>query len=176
MSPTLGKDVTSSLSKMQLSALKAERPQLADSWEDEAEGTAPDHAEGDTTPVRPGTSDIPRAPPPTPASPSQTRERDDAYQTLQSLNYAATFDPPSHTYSPDPSPRSEERRPDKTTSVASRLIAAGIGQKAPKRTPEQREYDQAMKIQEKKKRVLAKEEEEKRRRDKEQAQKDIWGD
>jgi cell division protein FtsN len=70
----------------------------------------------------------------------------------------------------------EEKRPEKSTAVASRLIAAGIGQKAPKRTKEQREYDQAMKVQEKKKRDQAREEEERKRREKEKALKDVWGD
>jgi hypothetical protein len=56
------------------------------------------------------------------------------------------------------------------------LIAAGIGQKAPKRTKEQREYDQALKIQEKKKRDQAKEEEERKKQEKEKALRDVWGD
>jgi cell division protein FtsN len=70
----------------------------------------------------------------------------------------------------------EERRPDKTTAIASRLIAAAIGQRPAQRTKEQREYDQAMKVQEKKKRDQAKEKVAQAQREKEQAKKDIWGD
>jgi cell division protein FtsN len=70
----------------------------------------------------------------------------------------------------------EERRPDKTTAIASRLIAAAIGQQPAQRTKEQREYDQAMKVQEKKKRDQAKDKELQAQREKEQAKKDIWGD
>lgn len=69
-----------------------------------------------------------------------------------------------------------DRRPEKTTSVASRLIAAGIGQKAPRRTQEQREYDQAMKLQEKKKRDAAKDEALRAQREKEKAQLAVWED
>lgn len=69
-----------------------------------------------------------------------------------------------------------DRRPEKTTSTASRLIAAGTGQTLPKRTKEQREYDQAMKLQEKKKRDAAKEDEERKKRELEHARKAIWDD
>lgn len=155
-------------------ASKSKKAPVADSWEDEATGSSDDEEQddGSSTPVRPGTADMPDAPPPTPSSPSHTRERDIDYQSFQSLQFGGNFDRPSSR----PGTSGEERRPDKTTSVASRLIAAGIGQKAPKRTKEQREYDQAMKLQEKKKRDQAREEEERKKREKEQAQKDIWGD
>lgn len=69
-----------------------------------------------------------------------------------------------------------DRRPEKTTSVASRLIAAGVGQKAPKRTQEQREYDQAMKVQEKKRRDAAKDEALKAKQAEENAKRAIWED
>lgn len=60
--------------------------------------------------------------------------------------------------------------------MASRLIAAGIGQKAPKRTKEQREYDAAVKAQERKKGEVVKAEEERKRVEREKARKDVWGD
>ena len=71
---------------------------------------------------------------------------------------------------------SDDKRPEKSTAVASRLIAAGLGQKAPKRTKEQREYDNAMKVQEKKKRDAAKDEEKRRVEEREKAKRDMWGD
>ena len=66
----------------------------------------------------------------------------------------------------------EERRPEKSTAVASRLIAAGIGQKAPKRTKEEREYDAAIKAQERKRRDMEREEEERRVAAREKAKRD----
>lgn len=178
MSKDSSRGVTSSLGKLNLSTQKvttrSKKPAVADSWEEEATGSSDEEGQGHgtSTPVRPGTSDMPDAPPPTPSSPTYTRERDIDYQSFQSLQFGSNFDGPSSR----PGTSGDERRPDKTTSVASRLIAAGIGQKAPKRTKEQREYDQAMKLQEKKKRDQAKEDEERKKREKEQAQKDIWGD
>lgn len=86
----------------------------------------------------------------------------------------------------DSDPRSQEssparngggdKRPEKSTAVASRLIAAGIGQSAPKRTKEQRDYDRALKLQEKKRRDQAKEDEIRKQKEKEKALKDVWGD
>lgn len=70
----------------------------------------------------------------------------------------------------------ESRRPEKTTSTAARMIAAGIGQKAPRRTEEERKYDRAMKLQEKKKRDAAKDEEERRKRELEKARQSVWED
>lgn len=69
-----------------------------------------------------------------------------------------------------------DKRPEKTTSTAARLIAAGLGQRAPRRTEEERKYDQAMKVQEKKKRDAAKAEEQKKKDELEKAKKSIWED
>jgi hypothetical protein len=60
--------------------------------------------------------------------------------------------------------------------VASRLIAAGIGQAPPKRTKEQREYDQAMRAQEKKRREDERLEAERKRVEGERAKAAVWGD
>ncbi|KAF2862774.1 hypothetical protein K470DRAFT_268729 [Piedraia hortae CBS 480.64] len=65
-----------------------------------------------------------------------------------------------------------ERRPDKSFTTASRLIAAGIGAKLPKRTAEQRSYDSAMREHELKRREKAK----KDREEAEKAKKAIWED
>ena len=37
-----------------------------------------------------------------------------------------------------------DKRPEKTTAVAGRMIAAGLGVRAPMRTDEVREFDKAM--------------------------------
>ena len=78
-----------------------------------------------------------------------------------------------------PSPRTAadpDKRPEKTTSTAARLIAAGLGQRAPRRTEEERKYDQAMKMQEKKRRDAAKAEEQRKKDELEKAKKSIWED
>ncbi|PNS18988.1 Endocytosis protein end4 [Sphaceloma murrayae] len=71
---------------------------------------------------------------------------------------------------------SVEKRPEKSTAVASRLIAAGLGVKAPRRTEEQREYDRAMRAQEVKRREREREEERKRKEEEEKAKRAIWDD
>ncbi|KAG8626863.1 hypothetical protein KVT40_005808 [Elsinoe batatas] len=71
---------------------------------------------------------------------------------------------------------SSDKRPEKSTAVASRLIAAGLGVKAPRRTEEQREYDKAMRAQEAKKREREREEERRRKEESERAKRAIWDD
>jgi hypothetical protein len=69
-----------------------------------------------------------------------------------------------------------DKRPEKTTAVAGRLIAGALGVRAPKRTDEEKEYDKAMREKERKRRT---EEKERERRDKEEteARKNaIWND
>ncbi|EME49556.1 hypothetical protein DOTSEDRAFT_30773 [Dothistroma septosporum NZE10] len=153
---------------------RAENAEPVECWEDEADDSASQtEGDGTSTPVRPSNPGLPGAPPPTPSSPVSTRESDVSYQFVSPLDSNDAYtNPPVGSRSMTAA--GEERRPDKTTSVASRLIAAGIGQKAPPRTKEEREYDQAMKIQEKKKRDGAREEAERKRRERENAQKAMW--
>ena len=169
----------SSLNKLQITQTgkavpKVKKAEPAESWEDEADedSTDTETESQSTTPIKPTESaDMPGPPPPTPASPSfgtpPFRGLDGNYDN----NYGSGASSPLRSGG-----SGDEKRPEKSTAVASRLIAAGIGQKAPKRTKEQREYDQAMKVQEKKKRDQAKEAEEQKRREKEKALKDVWGD
>ncbi|KAI5369855.1 hypothetical protein Slin15195_G007330 [Septoria linicola] len=169
----MSSNVAASLGKLKIDDNIKSRVEPAESWEDAAEESADDNSndQGTATPIRPATANLPAPPPPNPSSPTDARKRDLHYQNFGPLSYETT--------STEPSPRSSdapERRPEKTTAVASRLIAAGLGQRAPKRTPEQREYDQAMKIQEKKKRDQAKAEEERKLQEKEAAKKAMWDD
>ncbi|KYG42980.1 hypothetical protein M433DRAFT_378966 [Acidomyces richmondensis BFW] len=190
MSDFSPRTLASSLDKLQLSTSgealpQAKKPEPVDSWEDAAEEEDAD-TEGDlqsTTPIRHiTTSDYPRPPPPTPASPScssGTLLQTAPYQTLSPYALDGTLGERASGGEQTPARRGgggDDRRPDKSTAVASRLIAAGIGQKAPRRTKEQREYDQAMKIQEKKRREQAKAEDEARRSEKEKAMRAIWDD
>lgn len=174
--------LAASLEKFNLADSSKKKPsQPADSWEDEADDSV-------TTPEsssRPESSaGQPGPPPPTPASPGnalspvqspKSMAATSPYQVFPSQGPNGQFDP-SHYRSPTRSSGSEERRPEKSTAVASRLIAAGIGAKAPRRTKEEREYDQAMRLQEKKKRDQAKEEEERKKKEAEKAKQAIWDD
>ncbi|EMD01084.1 hypothetical protein BAUCODRAFT_194891 [Baudoinia panamericana UAMH 10762] len=164
MAQTSSRALTSSLDKLTISGKQQKKKQPAESWEDEDS----EEDSGTTTPIRPvSSSSYPDAPPPTPSSPSFSPGKGTPYQSFPPADY----DESSYT-----AKGSDERRPDKSTAVASRLIAAGIGQKAPKRTKEQREYDQAVKIQEKKRRDQIKAEEERRKAESERAKQAIWDD
>lgn len=186
MTQASARSLTSSLDKLQISGSSKAAPKQTkkapvDSWEEEADDSDTEVDSGTATPVHQVTSsDLPGAPPPTPSSPSYSSEKTTKgtpYQTFPPYGFDGSFDDQdSGLRSPPARGGGEERRPEKSTAVASRLIAAGIGQKAPRRTKEQREYDQAMKIQEKKKRDQAKADEERRRMEKERAKQAIWDD
>lgn len=68
------------------------------------------------------------------------------------------------------------RRPEKTDAVARRLIAAGLGIKAPRQTEEQRAYQRSVREQEKKRREEAKAEEERKKAEEEKAKMAVWDD
>ena len=127
----------------------------------------------------------PSPPPPTPASPTvrtKATASNSPYQTNPpygmngSVDGAATGAGRSSTPTGRSGAADPDKRPEKTTSTAARLIAAGLGQRPPKRTEEERKYDQAMRVQEKKKRDAAKAEEQKKKDDLEKAKKSIWED
>lgn len=144
-------------------AKKKSKKVVADSWEDEdlSEG---DEEDNDTTkepptPTLAGTS----APPPTPISPPPNLHQ-------QRYQQAETW--------PDPTrgDQTAAKRPEKTDAVARRMIAAGLGLRAPKQTEEQKAYQRSVREQEKKKRELEKAEEQKRKDDAEKAKAAIWDD
>lgn len=68
------------------------------------------------------------------------------------------------------------KRPDKTTAVAGRLIAAGLGVRAPRRTEEEREYDKAMREQQRKKREEERQREKAEQEAVEKRKKAMWDD
>jgi len=127
----------------------------------------------------------PSPPPPTPASPTVKTKAtafNSPYQTGPpygmngSVDGAATGAGRSSTPTGRSNAGEPDKRPEKTTSTAARLIAAGLGQRPPRRTEEERKYDQAMRVQEKKKRDAAKAEEQKKKDELEKARKSIWED
>lgn len=188
MSESSSQTLASSLDKLQLSTSskalpKAKKPEPVDSWEDavEQDDTGMDVEKGSAKSIRHiTTSDYPSPPPPTPASPSFSSGNPLAmpYKTLPPFALDGALDAQGRGSERSPARRDgvDDRRPDKSTAVACRLIAAGIGQKAPRRTKEQREYDQAMKMQERKRREQLRADEEAKRLEKEKAKRAIWDD
>ncbi|KAM0250472.1 hypothetical protein ACHAP5_002271 [Fusarium lateritium] len=129
---------------------------VADSWEDADSDSEPE-AEAESN--EPTPSVTPAPPPPTPMSP------------VGGLPWTSPIGNPGPRAGADP-----DRRPEKTDAVARRMIAAGLGLKAPKQTEEQRAYQKSVREQEKKKRELEKEEEKKRQAEVEKAKASVWDD
>jgi hypothetical protein len=69
-----------------------------------------------------------------------------------------------------------DKRPEKTTAVAGRLIAGALGVRAPKRTEEEREFDKAMREKERKRRTEEKEREKREKEETEARKKAVWDD
>lgn len=136
------------------------RETVTDSWEDEAASSSSDTETDDILPSK--KSPVPNAPPPTPASPNSAFPSWDSGDQIQ-------FSTRMHDRDTD-----DRRRPEKSTAVAGRLIAAGLGMKAPKKTEEQKAYDRAARENEIKRKNKEKEAEEKEREENEKARATIW--
>lgn len=169
-------DDLTKLSKLKISTnakhkAKKDEP-IVDSWEDEDSGsdTETEETSVEDRLAHSTTNEPPHVPPPTPASPTTP----DIPRTAYGPNGEELKSDPYTSIQPsrERGTRTPDRRPDKTTSVAARLIAGGLGVRAPKRTEEQREYDKAMKEKEKKKR----DDERKAKDDEEKAKKSVWED
>ena len=157
---------------------KAKKSPVVDSWEDESLSSSSE-AETEHQPSSSrdtaGMKDIAvgtQAPPPTPISPT--------------YNNAAgrPFSPSTATYPSSvpgwsaaaESASSPAKRPEKTDAVARRMIAAGLGLKAPKQTEEQKAYDRAVKEKERKRRQQEKEDQKRKEAELEKARQAIWDD
>lgn len=173
MAPTSSTDtraLASSLSQLNIaSSKKPKAAPVADSWEDEdlsgedTETDEPSKHKRNTSTAADDEDDGTAAPPPTPASPSGRYPED-------------TFDSPYKSVQPSREQgsglRTPERRPEKTASVAARMIAGSLGIRAPKRTEEQKEFDKAVKEKEKKRRA----EEKERLEQEEKVKASVWED
>lgn len=142
---------------------KKQKEEVADSWEDaeisDDEPETSNNQSKTTDFATPLTSPRPNPPPPTPMSPFDTAGGWDSHQSEVSSSSSA---------------RNDGRRPEKTDAVARRLIAAGLGLKAPKQTEEQKAYQKAVREQERKKRDQEKEAEQRRQEEKQKAKAAIW--
>ncbi|PNY29755.1 Uncharacterized protein TCAP_00325 [Tolypocladium capitatum] len=165
-SPARGKDeqVASSLAALKLEGAKEstkpskekKKNQVADSWEDQDSSPSDDDAE---TPTK---ASFPSPPPPTPATPHFTSAPD--WSAMPEPGTASPLEVPA------------SRRPEKTDAVARRMIAAGLGLRAPRQTEEQQAYQKSIREQERKKMEQEKADERKRREDAEKAKAAVWDD
>ena len=145
--------------------------EVSESWEDE-ELETPIEAPGPSLKQVTSNDVGTRPPPPTPISPKQF-EYEWPTQSLagelklRSVNSSGTVTPRSDG-------DADSKRPEKTTAVAGRMIAAGLGMKVPKKTEEQRQYDRAMKEQEIKRKNREKEEQSRAKADDDKAKAAVW--
>ncbi|KAI9888524.1 MAG: hypothetical protein M1814_006858 [Vezdaea aestivalis] len=135
---------------------------VADSWEDEDLSAEEDNGATVTPPAK---SNVPLAPPPTPSSPSM------------SSPYFLGQDYTSPTSDGGRGPAGRNRpevRPDKTDAVAKRLIAGALGVRAPKKTEEQKAYDNAMREKELKRRDAERQAQRTAQEEQEKARQAMW--
>jgi hypothetical protein len=191
--PQKGKDdIASTISKLAIGSGKTQakntsknsKEPVADSWEDEdvSDGEAEEQDEDkDTLDVDAGTSTpsslaMPTVPPPTPASPLGYDSPHEWASLASESQSQSQNQSPVATSASGSGSGTPARRPEKTDAVARRMIAAGLGLKAPKQTDEQRAYQRSIREQEKKKREVEKAEEERKRELTEKAKSSVWDD
>ena len=155
---------------------------VVDSWEEDdlSEDTSNTQTptEGPGPSLKPVKSLDPalNPPPPTPIIPTNGAQFVD-WSPAQVLGggrpSTRPFTPPASSPPQSDSDR-DRRRPEKTTATASRMIAAGLGMKAPKKTEEQRQYDRAVREQEIKRKNREKEDKEREKEADEKVKAAIW--
>ena len=159
----------SSMKKLSINAPSQDEKLVAESWDDEVNNGSEEES-NTKTPERSSHSSkpsesYPSAPPPTPMSP----------QFVNPPPFGASSSgSPIFEGSLSSRDTSAEQRPEKTTQTASRMIAAGLGVKAPKRTEEQKQYDKATKENEARRISQRKEERRKQEEEREKAKTAIW--
>ena len=67
-----------------------------------------------------------------------------------------------------------DKRPEKSSAAAGRMIAGALGVKAPKKTEEGKAYEKAVRENERKRRERLKEEQEREEREREANKRAIW--
>ncbi|RDW76463.1 uncharacterized protein DSM5745_06455 [Aspergillus mulundensis] len=159
-----------------LPAKKKKAPVVADSWEDDlSDQDADSDRAGDelespnvaaSLVTSPAIAEGPLDPPPTPISPQLSQP-----WIASAATVAGGYGQPTSTST---SARDPNRRPEKQTAVAGRLIAGALGIRAPKRTEEQRAYDRAVKEQEIRRRNKEKEEAARAMEAEEKAKAAVW--
>ncbi|KAK3196793.1 hypothetical protein K4F52_000137 [Lecanicillium sp. MT-2017a] len=179
--PTTNKnDLSSNISNLSINSGKSsakpapskkKTTEVADSWEDEdVSDSDPDQRAGDDEDEDDSGRETPKNSVPAPPPPTPMR-----------ASYSHGGDWDSRTSPTPSSPRGRDdggqaRRPEKTDAVARRLIAAGLGLKAPKQTEEQKAYQKSVREQERKRRDQTKQEEQAKRDELAKAKAAVWDD
>jgi hypothetical protein len=181
-------EIADTLNHLKLSTTAPQKPAqkpkskpVADSWDEEDVSSSDTETEDASTleagsphdslqPISVTTSreNLPSPPPPTPASPIHFDYPDNVPYTLDSGVRNRGEGGVGR------SPGGLDKRPEKTTAVAGRLIAGALGVRAPKRTDEEREFDRAMREKERKRRAEEKERERKEVEERERRKKAVW--
>ena len=181
-------EIATTLSRLQLSTTvpqqhlhKPKSKPVADSWDLESSGSDTETETTSTTAPLSTTSTSttltndefpPQPPPPTPASPTPFDFPDNTPYgggRLRGDSGAGSGVEGGRSGGLD-------KRPEKTTAVAGRLIAGALGVRAPKRTDEEREYDRAVREKERKRRAEEKEREKREAEEREARKKAVWDD
>lgn len=159
---------------------------VADSWEDEDLTSPVEGDVGTRTPTDSSefASNLSNAsnpalhpPPPTPISPRGGDQYIDwSTATVLGGGRPTPFSPSSTTPSTPSDSDRERRRPEKSTATASRLIAAGLGMKAPKKSDEAKQYDRAIREQEIRRKNREKELQQREREADEKLKAAVWND
>jgi hypothetical protein len=154
---------------------------VVESWEDEDTNSPLDEGSNAQTPTDVSDSSFNPAkrinsalapPPPTPISSEHNGHGID-WSTARVLGGGRPTYSPSNPSTPSDSDR-ERRRPEKSTATASRLIAAGLGMKVPKKTEETRQYERAIREQEIRRKNREKEAQEREREADEKLKAAVW--
>ncbi|KAJ4983029.1 hypothetical protein SVAN01_11486 [Stagonosporopsis vannaccii] len=176
--PLTAPEIAATLSHLKLSTTVPQKPlhkpkskPVADSWDLESSGSDTE-TEASPAPLSTATTltndDLPpQPPPPTPASPTPFDFPDNTPYGAGRLRGDSGVSSGDGRL---------DKRPEKTTAVAGRLIAGALGVRAPKRTDEEREYDRAMREKERKRRNEEREREKKENEEREARKKAVWDD
>ncbi|KAH6613970.1 hypothetical protein C7974DRAFT_67614 [Boeremia exigua] len=171
-------EIVATLSHLKLSTTVPQKPlhkpkskPVADSWDLESSGSDTETEASDaplsiiSTASTANNDELPpHPPPPTPASPTPFDFPDDSVYGAGRLRGDSGVS------------SGLDKRPEKTTAVAGRMIAGALGIRAPKRTEEEREFDRAMREKERKRRNEEREREKKEGEEREARKKAVWDD
>lgn len=168
---------------LETSTKKKNQQMVVDSWEDEDTNSPLDEGSNAQTPTDASDSSFNPAkrvdsalapPPPTPISPDHNDQAVD-WSTARVLGGGrpTPYSPSNPSSTPSDSDR-ERRRPEKSTATASRLIAAGLGMKVPKKSEETKQYERAVREQEIKRKNREREAQEREREADEKLKAAVW--
>ncbi|KAL6718054.1 hypothetical protein ACLMJK_004139 [Lecanora helva] len=152
---------------------KTGKAALVDSWDDETLSSEDERITSNYS--RPSTpsndNETPGPPPPTPSSPTHFHKKSTDWANFPAAYSASPRSPTSPS-----GLANTDRRPEKSSAAAGRLIAGALGVKTPKQSEEGKAYEKAVREKEKKRREKAREENGRQEREKEEAKRAVWDD